>query len=116
MIGGLLVQLLVIYPVALLVIARKSPLTFFREVSEAMLVAFGTSTPTSITEVASKTCVRPDRNPSITRSFSSPSIRPCNIPTSYGSSTFLNPVNSRVTAFTSPVNYVRECEWWDVSA
>ncbi len=42
-IGGLLTQLLVIYPLALMVIGRKSPLSFFREASEAMLVAFGTS-------------------------------------------------------------------------
>ena len=42
-IGGLLLQMLVVYPLALLLFARKSPWTFFREVSEAMLVAFGTS-------------------------------------------------------------------------
>jgi DAACS family dicarboxylate/amino acid:cation (Na+ or H+) symporter len=42
-IGGLLLQLLVVYPVTLLIFARKSPLAFFRQVSEAMLVAFGTS-------------------------------------------------------------------------
>ena len=42
-IGGLLLQMLVIYPIVLVIFARKSPLRFFREVSEAMLVAFGTS-------------------------------------------------------------------------
>jgi DAACS family dicarboxylate/amino acid:cation (Na+ or H+) symporter len=42
-IGGLLLQLLVVYPVILMVFGRKSPLAFFRQVSEAMLVAFGTS-------------------------------------------------------------------------
>jgi DAACS family dicarboxylate/amino acid:cation (Na+ or H+) symporter len=42
-IGGLLLQLFVIYPIALMLFARKSPWTFFKEVSEAMLVAFGTS-------------------------------------------------------------------------
>lgn len=42
-IGGLLLQMLVIYPLVLTVIARKSPARFFREASEAMLVAFGTS-------------------------------------------------------------------------
>ena len=43
MIGGLLLQLFVVYPLILLIFARKSPLEFFRQVSEAMLVAFGTS-------------------------------------------------------------------------
>lgn len=42
-IGGLLLQMLVVYPCALLIFARMSPLRFFREASEAMLVAFGTS-------------------------------------------------------------------------
>lgn len=42
-IGGLLLQLLVVYPLALVVFARKSPLEFFRQASEAILVAFGTS-------------------------------------------------------------------------
>lgn len=42
-VGGLLLQLFVIYPLALMIFARKSPLAFFRQASEAMLVAFGTS-------------------------------------------------------------------------
>jgi DAACS family dicarboxylate/amino acid:cation (Na+ or H+) symporter len=42
-IGGLLLQLLVVYPAVLLIFARKSPIQFFRQASEAMLVAFGTS-------------------------------------------------------------------------
>lgn len=42
-IGGLLLQLLVVYPLVLMIFARKSPILFFRQASEAMLVAFGTS-------------------------------------------------------------------------
>ncbi len=42
-IGGLLLQLFVIYPLAVTAFARMSPWQFFRSVSEAMLVAFGTS-------------------------------------------------------------------------
>lgn len=42
-IGGLFLQLLVVYPAVLLIFARKSPIQFFRQASEAMLVAFGTS-------------------------------------------------------------------------
>jgi DAACS family dicarboxylate/amino acid:cation (Na+ or H+) symporter len=40
---GLLLQLLVVYPLALIFIARMSPLAFFRATLEAMLTAFGTS-------------------------------------------------------------------------
>lgn len=52
-IGGLLIQLLVVYPAVLLIFGRKSPFAFFREVSEAIFVAFGTSSsnatlPTSL--------------------------------------------------------------------
>jgi len=42
-IGGLLLQLFVVYPLFLLIFARKSPWIFFKQVSEAMLIAFGTS-------------------------------------------------------------------------
>lgn len=40
---GLLIQLVVIYPIALLTLARMNPLDFFRGSLEAMLTAFGTS-------------------------------------------------------------------------
>ena len=40
---GLLLQLVVVYPVVLLLFSRVRPRVFFREVSEAMQVAFGTS-------------------------------------------------------------------------
>ena len=40
---GVALHLLVVYPIFLVLIARMNPLMFFRRVSEAMLVAFGTS-------------------------------------------------------------------------
>jgi DAACS family dicarboxylate/amino acid:cation (Na+ or H+) symporter len=40
---GLALQLFVVYSIVILVFARRSPWSFFRDVSEAMLVAFGTS-------------------------------------------------------------------------
>lgn len=40
---GLALQLFVVYSILVLIFARRSPLAFFRDVSEAMLVAFGTS-------------------------------------------------------------------------
>jgi DAACS family dicarboxylate/amino acid:cation (Na+ or H+) symporter len=40
---GLLIQLVVVYPIALLTLARMNPLNFFRGSLEAMLTAFGTS-------------------------------------------------------------------------
>ncbi len=40
---GLLIQLVVVYPIALITLARMSPLAFFRGSLEAMLTAFGTS-------------------------------------------------------------------------
>ena len=43
-------------------------------------VAFGTSTPTSITVVATRTSTWPAENPRITRSFSSGGSRPCKMP------------------------------------
>ena len=42
-----------------------------------MIVAFGTSTPTSITVVDTSTSIAPDRNSVITRSFSADVSRPC---------------------------------------
>jgi DAACS family dicarboxylate/amino acid:cation (Na+ or H+) symporter len=41
--AGFAVHLCVVYPTFLTLIARMNPLVFFRQVSEAMLVAFGTS-------------------------------------------------------------------------
>lgn len=40
---GLALQLFVVYSIVVVVFARRSPWAFFRDVSEAMLVAFGTS-------------------------------------------------------------------------
>ncbi len=50
---GLAVQLCVVYPLLLVLVARRNPLTFFRSVRDAMLTAFGTSSsnatlPTSL--------------------------------------------------------------------
>ncbi len=44
-----------------------------------MTVALGTSTPTSITVVATRTSTSPAANACITASFSSGAIRPCSI-------------------------------------
>jgi DAACS family dicarboxylate/amino acid:cation (Na+ or H+) symporter len=41
--AGFVLQLLVVYPIFLIVVARRSPLAFFRGISDAMLTAFGTS-------------------------------------------------------------------------
>jgi DAACS family dicarboxylate/amino acid:cation (Na+ or H+) symporter len=40
---GLLIQLVVVYPLVLVTVGRMNPLVFFRAVLEAMLTAFGTS-------------------------------------------------------------------------
>ncbi len=40
---GFVVQLFVVYPLLLIVIGRRSPWQFFRQIGEVMLVAFGTS-------------------------------------------------------------------------
>jgi len=40
---GLSIHLFIVYPVAIRLIARRSPLGFFRDASDAMLTAFGTS-------------------------------------------------------------------------
>jgi DAACS family dicarboxylate/amino acid:cation (Na+ or H+) symporter len=42
-VAGFLLQLGVVYPLLLILVARRNPWTFFRAVSEAMLMAFGTS-------------------------------------------------------------------------
>ena len=62
---GLSLQLFVVYSIVILVFARRSPWAFFRDVSEAMLVAFGTSSssatlPTAI-EVAQDKLKLPSR-------------------------------------------------------
>lgn len=62
---GLALQLFVVYSIVIVVFARRSPLAFFRDVSEAMLVAFGTSSssatlPTAI-EVAHEQLKLPTR-------------------------------------------------------
>lgn len=41
--AGLGLQLLVVYPLVLVLLGRRNPWTFFRGISEAMLTAFGTS-------------------------------------------------------------------------
>lgn len=51
--SGFALQLFVVYPLFVVLAARRNPLTFFRNVSEAMLMAFGTSSsnatlPTSL--------------------------------------------------------------------
>ncbi|MBS0203756.1 MAG: dicarboxylate/amino acid:cation symporter [Planctomycetes bacterium] len=62
---GLGLQLLVVYSIVVMVFARRSPWSFFRDVSEAMLVGFGTSSssatlPTAI-EVAQEQLKLPKR-------------------------------------------------------
>ncbi|NUQ62636.1 MAG: dicarboxylate/amino acid:cation symporter [Pirellulales bacterium] len=42
-VAGFALQLFVVYPLFLLVVARRNPLEFFRGASDAMLMAFGTS-------------------------------------------------------------------------
>jgi DAACS family dicarboxylate/amino acid:cation (Na+ or H+) symporter len=56
---GLLIQLLVVYSLAIYFIARKSPMAFFRDISEVLLTAFATSSsnvtlPTSLRVVDEK--------------------------------------------------------------
>lgn len=62
---GLALQLFVVYGIVVMVFARRSPIAFFRDVSEAMLVAFGTSSssatlPTAM-EVAQQELKLPSR-------------------------------------------------------
>ncbi len=68
-IGGLLLQLFVVYPIILLVFARKSPWTFFRQVSEAMLVAFGTSSSSATLPTALRVAENDLKLPSNVSSF-----------------------------------------------
>jgi DAACS family dicarboxylate/amino acid:cation (Na+ or H+) symporter len=51
---GLLIQLLVVYPLALVTVGRINPLTFFKAVLEAMLTAFGTSSSNATLPTAMK--------------------------------------------------------------
>ena len=60
--------------------------------SISITVAFGTSTPTSISDVASKTFTRCARKSAITDSFSAPCMRPCSKPTRNGASLACNVV------------------------
>lgn len=68
-IGGLLLQLLVTYPVALMVFARMSPWRFFARVSEAMLVAFGTSSSSATLPTALRVAEQDLKLPSNIASF-----------------------------------------------
>lgn len=49
---GIAVQLIVVYSAVLAAIARRSPRKFFRDISEAMLTAFGTSSSNATLPVA----------------------------------------------------------------
>ncbi len=51
---GLSLQLFVVYSIVVMVFARMSPWTFFSQVSEAMLVAFGTSSSSATLPTAMK--------------------------------------------------------------
>ena len=51
---GLGLQLFVVYSIVVMVFARKSPWTFFSQVSDAMLVAFGTSSSSATLPTAIK--------------------------------------------------------------
>lgn len=68
-IGGLLLQMFVTYPLVLMLIARKSPLAFFRETSEAMLVAFGTSSSSATLPTALRVAEEDLRLPPNVSSF-----------------------------------------------
>lgn len=62
---GLLIQLVVVYPVALITLGRMNPLDFFRGSLEAMLTAFGTSSsnatlPTAMRVANEKLGLSPD--------------------------------------------------------
>jgi DAACS family dicarboxylate/amino acid:cation (Na+ or H+) symporter len=63
-IGGLAMQLLVVYSILVLLVARRSPLKFFRDVQEAMWTAFGTSSsnatlPTALRVAEERLGLRP---------------------------------------------------------
>jgi DAACS family dicarboxylate/amino acid:cation (Na+ or H+) symporter len=49
---GMALQMAVVYPLALVAFARRSPLRFYAEISEAMLTAFGTSSSNATLPVA----------------------------------------------------------------
>src|SRR5690606_35866534 len=66
---GLLLQMFVTYPLVLMLIARKSPLAFFRETSEAMLVAFGTSSSSATLPTALRVAEEDLRLPPNVSSF-----------------------------------------------
>lgn len=62
---GLLIQLVVVYPIALVTLGRMNPLDFFRGSLEAMLTAFGTSSsnatlPTAMRVANEKLGLSPD--------------------------------------------------------
>lgn len=64
-IGGLAVQLIVVYSAAVAIFARRSPWAFFRGAAEAMLTAFATSSsnatlPTAIRVAEERLGVRPE--------------------------------------------------------
>lgn len=54
---GLGLQLFVTYPIALVMFARMSPMTFFRGIREAMMVAFGTSSSSATLPTAMRVAV-----------------------------------------------------------
>jgi dicarboxylate/amino acid:cation (Na+ or H+) symporter, DAACS family len=61
-IAGLLIQLLVVYSIAVYFVARRSPVSFFKDIMEVLLTAFATSSsnvtlPTSIRVVDEKLCL-----------------------------------------------------------
>ncbi len=53
-IGGLLIQLLVVYPIVLIKFCRLSPLIFFSKIREAMLLAFSTSSSSATLSTSMK--------------------------------------------------------------
>jgi DAACS family dicarboxylate/amino acid:cation (Na+ or H+) symporter len=62
--AGFAIQLLVVYPLLILLVARRNPLTFFRAVREAMLMAFATSSsnatlPTAMEVAETGLCLPP---------------------------------------------------------
>lgn len=64
-IGGYLVQLFVVYPLALMLVARRSPREFYRAIGPAMVTAFGTSSsnatlPTAIRTADERLRLNPD--------------------------------------------------------
>jgi DAACS family dicarboxylate/amino acid:cation (Na+ or H+) symporter len=66
---GLLLQLVVVYPLVLAVFSRVPPLTFFAKVSEAMEVAFGTSSSNATLPTALRVAEQDLRLPRETARF-----------------------------------------------